>query len=221
MDQAKEIANLLLDLKAVGVRTNPPYTWSSGQKRPMYCDNRLVISYPKERKIIVDALIALIKEKNLEFDVIGGTASAAVPWASFIAYALDKPMVYIKKASKGYGTDKLIEGTMPQGARILIVEDLISTGGSSLRAAEACQKEFGAKVAAVVAIFTYEMKEALEAFTMSNIPLYAISNFHALIDVAEEKNYIRPEELKEIQQWSEDPTDWDKKYNNSVKFSEN
>ena len=216
MNTAKDIASLLLDLKAVGVRTNPPYTWSSGLKRPMYCDNRLVISYPVERKIIVDALINLIKEKNLEFDVVGGTASAAVPWASFIAYALDKPMVYIKKASKGYGTDKLIEGTMAQGARVLIIEDLISTGGSSLRAAEACKQEFKATTVAVVAIFTYEMPEAVAAFAASAIPLYTLSNFRALIEVAQEKNYLQAQEVQEILHWSEDPTEWDQKYNATI-----
>ena len=129
---AKEIAQILLEKQAVKISTDPPFTWTSGMKSPIYCDNRLLISYPEERKKILEGFKNLIAENNLEFDVIGGTATAAIPWAAFLAFDLDKPMVYIRPKPKGHGAGRRVEGTMEKGSRVLIVEDLISTGGSSI-----------------------------------------------------------------------------------------
>jgi len=212
MNTAKDIAGMLLEIKAVGVRLDPPYTWSSGMKRPIYCDNRLIISYPEHRQKVIDGFKELIKEHNLEFDVIGGTASAAIPWAAFLAYEIGKPMVYIKKKSKGYGMDKLVEGHMNEGDRILIVEDLISTGGSATRAAEACVNQCKDKITGVIAIFTYEMQEAKQTFSSVQFPLYTLTNFHELIDVATEQKYLSYEDKRESLRWSENPKAWHDEY---------
>lgn len=204
----QEIASILLNIKAVTLSTNPPYTWTSGIKAPIYCDNRLLISYPEERAKIIAGFEKLIEENNLEFDVIGGTATAAIPWASFLAMKLNKPLVYIRPKPKDYGAGKQVEGTMPKGARVLIVEDLISTGGSSIRSGEACEREFDAKVVAVIAIFNYEMEKSKQEFSTKNIPLFTLSNFSTLIQVATEQNYLKPEDKENVLQWSKDPEHW-------------
>lgn len=212
MNQAQQIAKILLDVSAVKVKVSPPFTWSSGLAAPIYCDNRLLISYPNERRVIIDAFKKIIEENNIEFDVIGGTASAAIPWGAFLAYELEKPMVYIRKSPKGYGTDKYIEGYMKENDRILIVEDLISTGGSSLRAAEACQNEYNADVVAVLAIFSYEMRASANAFKDVSFPLYTLSGFSTLIDVATQHSLLREYEKVDALAWSNDPEAWSKEH---------
>ena len=212
MNRAEEVIQLLLDLKALDISIAPPFTWSSGMKRPLYCDNRIVISYPEERKKIIDFFKEIIQEQQIEFDVIGGTASAAVPWASFLAYDLGVPMVYIKKQSKGYGKDKVVEGRIEKGSKILIVEDLISTGGSCMRAAEACKREYDASIAAVLAIFTYEMKESKKLFNEMDFNLHTLADFTTLIDVATKTNYISKNDKEEALKWAEDPHAWHTAY---------
>ncbi len=208
MTSAKEIAKLLLDIKAVTVRTNPPFTWASGIKAPIYCDNRLLISYPQERWQIIDCFIALIKEKKIEFDVIGGTATAAIPWAAFLSYELNVPMVYIRPEQKDHGKGKQVEGTIPSGSKVLIVEDLISTGGSSIKSAQACIREYHAQVSAVLAIFTYEMQKATAAFQEAGITPYALSSFSTLLSVAIEEKCLKPNEKMLAESWSADPENW-------------
>lgn len=208
MTTPEDIAQLLLKIKAVTVSVNPPYTWSSGLTAPIYCDNRLVISYPKERQQIIDGFKQLIKEHNLEFDVIGGTAMAAIPWAAFLAYELNVPMVYIRPKPKEHGKGKQVEGAMKPGSRVLIVEDIISTGGSSLNSAAACQREFEASIVAVIAIFNYQMIQAKQAFEAAHIPLYTLSNLSTLLYVAVEEKYLKPEESEQALAWSADPDHW-------------
>ena len=208
MNTAQAIAQLLLKIKAVTLRTDPPFTWTSGIKAPIYCDNRLMVSYPEAYKKVVTGFKKLITENNLEFDVLSGTATAGIPWAAFLAYDLGKPMVYVRPEPKAHGAGKQVEGTMPQGARVLIVEDLISTGGSSLQSAAACQKEYKAKVLGVLAIFTYEMSRAAVAFKEAGLPLYALSNFSTLAEIAEQENYITTEQKNQIMGWSTDPEQW-------------
>ncbi len=205
---ARSIAEILLSIKAVTLSTNPPYTWTSGIKAPIYCDNRLLISFPKERQEIIDSFKKLITANNLEFDVIGGTATAAIPWAAFLAYELGKPMVYIRPEPKGHGAGKQVEGTMAKNSRVLIVEDLISTGGSSIRSAEACTREYDAPIAGVIAIFTYEMQKAKDAFAAAKIPYYTLSSFSTLIELATEKKYLKPEDKASVLSWSANPSAW-------------
>lgn len=208
MDTAEQIAKILLDKKAVTLSTNPPYTWTSGIKAPIYCDNRLLISYPEERRQVLEGFKKIIKENNLEFDVIGGTATAAIPWAAFLAQELNIPMVYIRPEPKGHGAGKQVEGTMENGSKILIVEDLISSGGSSLRSAEACVREYNTKIVGVVAIFTYEMKKAKDGFAEVDYPLHTLSNFSTLVNLASNTGYIGQDEKETVLSWSSDPDNW-------------
>lgn len=201
---AKEIAQILLEKQAVKISTDPPFTWTSGMKSPIYCDNRLLISYPEERKKILEGFKNLIAENNLEFDVIGGTATAAIPWAAFLAFDLDKPMVYIRPKPKGHGAGRRVEGTMEKGSRVLIVEDLISTGGSSIRSAQACEREFDAKIVAAMAIFTYGFEISKKGFEEFGIPFFTLSDFTSLVEVLD----VSEEERALVLGFSEDPEGW-------------
>lgn len=208
MDTTHTIAKGLLDIGAVKLSVDPTFTWTSGLITPIYCDNRLTISFPKERTQVVEALEYTISEQNLQFDVIAGTASAAVPWASFLAQKMNLPMVYIKHKSKGYGTNKTIEGTMQKGARVLIVEDLISTGGSATRAVQSCREEYNADVVGVLAIFDYEFKKAKQAFTETGVTLYQLTNFSTLVEVATQEGVLKEEDKQMVLNWSKDPEAW-------------
>jgi len=216
MNREEIIAKNLLNIKAVKVSVNPPFKWNTGLLAPIYSDNRLTISYPKERRFILEEFKKVIKENNLDFDVIAGTATAAIPWASFLAWELDKPMVYVRAQPKDYGAQKQVEGTMPIGSRVLIVEDLISTGRSSLSSSAACKREFDANVVGVLAIFDYEMQKAKKAFGEANIIFYALSNFSTLIKVATENNYLTDEEKESALSWSKDPEAWHEAHKENV-----
>jgi len=210
MNQEESVANMLLAIKAVKVKVNPPFTWNTGLLAPIYCDNRLLISYPKERGEIVKSFVHLVKQNNLQFDVIAGTATAGIPWAAFLANELDKPMVYVRAQPKDYGKAKQVEGFMSPGSRVLIVEDLISTGRSSLTSAAACQREYNADITAVVAIFNYQMSVAKQSFDEAKVKLLALSNFSTLLEVARQQNYLTEEEKQSAMSWGENPESWHK-----------
>ena len=210
MNQAEQIAKILLDIEAVKVSVEPPFTWNTGLNTPIYCDNRLVPSYTEQRKDVVNGLVNIVNENNLEFDVIAGTATAGIPWAAFVSYELDKPMVYVRAQPKDYGKAKQVEGFMPRGAGVLIVEDLISTGRSSLATATACKREYDAQVVGVVAIFTYQMQKAKNSFLEANIPLYTLSNFSTLLDVATKENKLSEADKVSALEWSTNPEQWSK-----------
>ena len=190
MSTAENIAKILLNIKAVTLNTDTPYTWNTGLKSPIYCDNRLLMSHPKERKEVVEGYKQLIRENNIEFDVIAGTATAGIAWAAYLAYDLGKPMVFVRANPKDYGLAKKVEGRMERGARVLIVEDLISTGRSSLASATACREEYNANIVAVLSIFTYEMNKSKSAFQEANIPLHSLSNFSTLVNIATQEQYL-------------------------------
>jgi orotate phosphoribosyltransferase len=206
--QAKEIAQVLLGMQAVTLRTDPPYTWTSGIKAPIYCDNRLIGSFPEQRQKVIEGFQELIAQHKLEFDVIAGTATAAIPLAAFLAFALRKPMVYIRHKLKSYGASKRIEGAMDEKARVLIIEDLISTGGSAIRSIDACHEEKNADVVAVLAVFSYQMDASKNNFAQTAVPLYTLSNFSTLVEVATEKKILAPEEKARVLAWSENPEGW-------------
>lgn len=210
MIQEEIIAKILLDIKAVRVKINPPFTWNTGLLAPIYCDNRLLISYPKERDLVVKGFKDIITKNNLQFDVIAGTATAGIPWSSFLAMELGKPMVYVRAQPKDYGAIKQVEGFMQTGSRVLIVEDLISTGRSSLTSAIACQREYNAQIAGVLAIFDYQMQIALNSFNEAKISLMTLSNFSTLIKVAVKENYLTEEEKKDALSWGNNPEAWHK-----------
>ncbi len=206
MDETK-IAKILLKIKAVNLRVNPPYKWVSGILAPIYTDNRLLISYPKEREIVVDNFLKIIKKNKIKADVIAGIATSGIPWAAWIAEKLNLPLVYIRSKKKGHGKENLIEGKLEKGKNVLIIEDLISTGGSSINGVEAVRKA-GCRVKACLAIFTYEMEQARQNFQKAGVELITLTNFTTLVDVAIKERYLNQEDKEKVLQWSNNPEQW-------------
>ena len=206
---AKEIANILLGIRAITLSPSKPYRFVSGIFSPIYCDNRLLMSYPEKRKKIIDYFVEVIRERNLDFDVVAGIASSGIPHAAWIAERLGKPMIYIRKKTKEHGKENLIEGKLEKGQKVVIVEDLISTGSSSVNGVEAVRDQ-GGIVENCLAIFTYEMEKAKENFRNAKCELIPLSDFTTLIEVASERNYIKPEERLKTLEWNKDPQNWGK-----------
>jgi len=209
-ETAEDVAKILLEIKAVTLSPQKPYRYASGIVSPIYCDNRLLMSYPDKRRKIIAYLAELIKERHIEFDVVAGIASSGIPHAAWLADKIGKPMIYIRKETKEHGKENLIEGKLDKGQRVLIVEDLVSTGGSSINGVEAVRSQ-GGIVNHCVAIFTYEMEKAKDAFRNANCELITLSNFTTLIKTAKEMEYISPEESEKVLAWNKDPQDWGRK----------
>jgi len=205
---SRDVAEALLGIDAVKVSMDPPFQWVSGIKSPVYCDNRMMISHVAERQIVVVAFKKLVAELGYEPDYIGGTATAAIPWAAFLAQELGKPMIYIRPAKKEHGAGKQIEGDLKAGSKVLIIEDLISTGGSSVKAAEAVREEGQCEVSDIFAIVTWEMSKAATAFEGTGINLTTLTGFTDLIGLAEEKGGITAEQANMIYKFKEDPAGW-------------
>lgn len=201
-DLPKQLAKGLLSIGAVVLRPNDPFTWSSGMKAPIYCDNRLTMSHPIIRNRIATEFSELIAKTYPEVEVIAGTSTAGIPHAAWVAEKMNLPMVYVRDKAKGHGKQNLIEGDLKPGQKVVVIEDLISTGGSSLKAAIAVN-EAGGKTLAVAAIFTYEMDKANENFAQHNIPLHTLSNYSALIDAALETGDIKQADIALLQAWRE------------------
>lgn len=197
---AKQIAQSLLEIEAVSLSPNDPFTWSSGIKSPIYCDNRVTLGYPSVRREIRDGLVELIQTQFGEVEVISGTATAGIPHAAYISETLNLPMNYVRSKSKSHGKQNQIEGAQSEGKKVVVVEDLISTGGSSITAVDAL-KEAGAEVIGVVAIFTYGLKKADEQFEAAGIPFYTLSDYNELIEVANEKGEISETEIEALVEW--------------------
>ncbi|GEN32704.1 MULTISPECIES: orotate phosphoribosyltransferase [Aneurinibacillus] len=206
-DTARQIAEKLLEIDAVALRPNEPFTWTSGIKSPIYCDNRMTMSYPEVRRLICRTFASLIREKYSEAQVIAGTATAGIPHAAWLADELNLPMAYVRSKPKGHGKGNQIEGKLEAGAKVIVIEDLISTGGSSIEAARAVQ-EAGGEVLAVLAIFSYQFPAAEQAFVEAGFPFETLSNYTALLDVAQEKGAIRPEQLDTLRAWRENPREY-------------
>jgi len=203
----KAVAEILLKVKAITLNPNKPYRFVSGILSPIYCDNRLLMSYPNERKKIVDFFIKIIKENKLKFDLVGGIATSGICWAAWISEKLNKPMIYIRSKTKEHGKENLVEGKLEKGQKVLVVEDLVSTGGSSLRAVNAVREQ-GGIVKDCVAIFTYEMKKAINGFKDDKCNLFALSDFTTLIEVATKENYIKEEDKEKVLEWNKNPGEW-------------
>lgn len=197
---AKEIAKALLDIEAVSLSPNDLYTWSSGIKSPIYCDNRVTLGYPLVRNAIRDGLARLIDEHFSEVEIVSGTATAGIPHAAYISENMELPMNYVRSKSKSHGKQNQIEGAKSEGKKVVVVEDLISTGGSSVTAVEAL-KEAGADVLGVVAIFTYGLKKADDTFQKAGIPFYTLSNYNELIEVAREEGKISEDDIQTLVDW--------------------
>ncbi|ALN76221.1 orotate phosphoribosyltransferase [Staphylococcus agnetis] len=197
---AKHIAQALLDIEAVSLSPNDMFTWSSGIQSPIYCDNRVTLGYPNVREAIRDGLIELIQNHFEKVDTISGTATAGIPHAAFISDKMNLPMSYVRSKSKSHGKQNQIEGALSEGKKVVVIEDLISTGGSSITAVEAL-REAGADVLGVVAIFTYGLRKADEQFKQAQVPFYTLSHFDELVDVAVERGKISKQDVEGLIQW--------------------
>lgn len=204
---AEQIAKDLLSIEAVSLSPDEPFTWSSGLKSPIYCDNRVTMSYPEVRRAIAQGLAAKIKEEFPNVQVIAGTATAGIPHAAWVAEILDLPMVYIRSKAKDHGRGNQIEGRITEGQKMVVIEDLISTGGSVLEAAEAATRE-GADVLGVAAIFTYELAKGKNNFEAAAMPLITLTNYSTLIEAALKEDYINHEQLELLKKWRKDPEKW-------------
>lgn len=204
-----DIANALLDVKAVTLSPTEPYTWASGLKSPIYCDNRLTIAYPEVRKMIAKAFAKTIMEKHPEATYIVGMATAGIPQACWVADEMNLPMAYVRPEPKAHGRSQQIEGFIPEGAKVILIEDLISTGGSSIKAVKALENE-NIEVLAVYAVFTYELEKAVKNFTDNNIELVCLSDYSTLIECAKKREIINDLEVDLLQSWRLDPESYGK-----------
>lgn len=206
----KEIAKDLLKIQAVKLSPNEPFTWASGIQSPIYCDNRLTISYPKIRTAIAKGIAELISEKYPKVEVIAGTATAGIPHAAWIAAELDLPLVYVRSKPKDHGRGKQIEGVLHPGAKTVVIDDLLSTGGSVLKAVKAAQNE-GADVLGVGAIFSYQLQAIVDNFRQADLSYFTLTNYSELLEVAVETNYISTTERAALEKWRHDPENWSAK----------
>ncbi|RAZ70020.1 orotate phosphoribosyltransferase [Planococcus maitriensis] len=198
----KQIAQQLLSIGAVELRPNDPFTWASGVKSPIYCDNRLTMSYPAVRKAIADGLAETIRREYPDAQVIAGTATAGIPHAAWVAERLDLPMVYVRSKPKGHGQSNLIEGKIEPGQKAVVIEDLISKGGSVLQAAQAL-KDAGFEVAGIAAIFTYGLPQATQAIQEAGFTFHTLTDFPSLVEQAQESGAIASKDLPMLSEWHE------------------
>lgn len=206
-DTAASVASRLLEIGAIKLNYKQPFTWSSGWKSPIYCDNRLALSYPLIRTYIKESLARTIKLTYPHVECIAGVATAGIPQGALVADLLGLPFVYVRPKPKEHGMGNLIEGKIEKNAKVVLVEDLISTGGSSLKAAQA-MKEAGFKVIGMAAIFTYGFETAEKNFSDADIQLVCLSDFTHMLTQAVEQKYIDEKELIHIKSWRLDPANW-------------
>lgn len=201
---AEKVASCLLNIKAIKLEPNHPFTWASGWKSPIYCDNRKTLSYPEVRSYIKEQFAVLIREKYPEAEVIAGVATGAIAQGVLVAQELNLPFIYVRSAAKGHGLENLIEGEYKAGQKVVVIEDLISTGGSSLQAVEALRGA-GCDVLGMTAIFTYGFARAEDNFKNAACELTALSDYDAMVDLAVEIGYIRPEQVEKLKEWRISP----------------
>ena len=195
-----KLAKELLAIEAVALRPNDYFTWTSGIKSPIYCDNRITMSYPSIRKEIAAGMVEVIKEKYPVVEVIAGTATAGIPHAAWVSEVLDLPMIYVRDSAKKHGKTNQIEGRVLEGQKVVIIEDLISTGLSSLKVAKAL-REAGAEVLGVVAIFSYELKKAQAAFEEAGVEYITLTNYPVLLEEAVSIDYIHQDDVEKLLEW--------------------
>lgn len=201
----KQIAEALLQIEAVTLSPTEPYTWSSGLKSPIYCDNRLTLSFPNVRQVIVDGLVKSVNPT--EVDVIAGTATAGIPHGALLADRLGLPFIYVRSSAKGHGKGNQIEGRLEAGARVLVIEDLLSTGMSSIDAAKAI-RQAGGEVTGIQAIFSYGLPVLQKNLADADLTATSLTTFSELIEVAESTGVLNRSELDSLRDWQEDPRAW-------------
>jgi len=209
MESSIKLADYLLQIKAIIIDPANPFTWASGWKSPIYCDNRKTLSYPEIRDFIRDQLAALIRDRFGVPDMIAGVATGAIPQGVLVAEKLILPFIYVRSSAKDHGTGNLIEGDLTVGESVVVVEDLISTGGSSLRAVNAL-REAGLNVSGMVAIFSYGFNAAVENFTREGVKLYTLTDYYTLIEHGISSGYVQPRFLETLKKWREEPDKWGK-----------
>ena len=200
MTLERKLAKELLAIEAVALRPNDYFTWTSGIKSPIYCDNRITMSYPSIRREIAAGMVEVIKEKYPAVGVIAGTATAGIPHAAWVSELLDLPMIYVRDSAKKHGKTNQIEGRVLEGQKVVIIEDLISTGLSSLKVAKAL-REAGAEVLGVVAIFSYELKKAQDAFEEAGVEYITLTNYPVLVEEAVAIDYIHQDDVEKLLEW--------------------
>jgi orotate phosphoribosyltransferase len=201
------VASKLLEIKAIKLQPNQPFTWASGWKSPIYCDNRLALSYPEVRTLIKQKLVEVAKDLYPDAEAIAGVATAGIPQGALLADALELPFLYVRSKAKGHGMENMIEGQVTKGQKVLVVEDLISTGGSSLKAVQDLRNA-GFDVVGMVAIFTYGFELAKENFERLGVRLVCLSDYSALLAMAIEENYVSTADLESLDTWRKDPGSW-------------
>lgn len=206
-DTAEKTAELLLQINAIKLNPENPFTWASGWKSPIYCDNRLILSFPSIRNYVRDEFAKNIEKQFGKPDVIAGVATGAIGIGILVAESLGLPFVYVRPEAKKHGRQNQVEGFLQKGQNVVVVEDLISTGNSSLLAVEALRNE-GANIKGMAAIFTYGFNVAEENFKNANIDLYTLSNYENLLDLAVQKLYITEEQQSTLLEWNESPATW-------------
>ncbi len=199
-----KIANSLLEIEAVKLNVSNPFTWASGIKAPIYCDNRRILSFPEIRKLVSKSMVSLIREKFEHFDCIAGVATGGIPHGVLVADILQLPFVYVRSDKKEHGLGNLIEGVVKPGWKILVVEDLISTGQSSLSAVERVRQS-GCSVIGMIAIFTYGFALAADNFRKADCNLITLTDYNTLINVASKQGYIKNNEISALEKWKKDP----------------
>ena len=203
----EKIAEMLLNIEAVKLSPSKPFTWASGWKSPIYCDNRKALSYPEVRDYVRDAYVRVIKKEFPDTEVIAGVATGAIAQAALVAQALNLPMVYVRSAAKAHGMTNLVEGVVKAGQKVVVIEDLISTGGSSLKAVQAL-REMGCEVLGLVAIFSYNFDVASQSFEQEKCKLLTLSDYQTLNQIGLQKGFITENDLDNLKKWRENPNTW-------------
>ena len=202
-----EVTKRLLAINTIKIQPDTPFTWASGWKAPIYCDNRKVLSYPETRTFICNQFVELVREKYPNAEAIAGVATGAIAIGVLVADVLKLPFIYVRSKPKGHGLENLIEGDIQPGTKVVIIEDLISTGGSSLSAAEAV-RNYGAEVLGMLAIFTYNFSLAANNFQNAHIELTTLSNYNLLLKLAYDSGEINDEQLESLNNWRKNPQTW-------------
>lgn len=202
----KEVAEQLLRIGAVFLRPDEPFTWASGIKSPIYCDNRLILSDPEARRVVENAIAQTVAEVYPEAESLMGTSTAGIAHAAIAAWILNKPMGYVRGSAKDHGRNNRIEGRLTPGTKVVVIEDLISTAGSCIDVVEAL-REAGADVLGVVSIFTYGMQKGLDRLAAANVKNHSLSNLDVLVEVAAEKEIIKPGDVARLRKFRDNPSD--------------
>lgn len=204
---AEKVAQGLLDIQAVTLSPDQPFTWASGLHSPIYTDNRLTISYPEVRTNICQGMVELIKDNYPDAEVIAGTATAGIPHATWVAQEMGLPFIYVRSKPKDHGQGKQVEGVLKEGQKVVVIDDLLSTGGSVLKSAQAVNRE-GGQVLGVVAVFSYQLPALDQNFAEAGLSYQTVTNYTTLITQAEQKQLINQAQLASLHQWREDPQAW-------------